>query len=135
MEKHSKHVRTHARLLPNSPTFRLRSYNCSQNRYLLPDSRSPREAEIWDPLAVYVHIERAHLVDLSFQDIAILMKNGEKTPKNGVFIVSYTGKFGLSAGLEIFSIPLFFREISCKMSKVRKGPLCQYCVFSSIWLK
>ncbi len=30
---------------------------------------------------VYVHIERAHLVDLSFQDTAILMKNGKKNEK------------------------------------------------------
>ncbi len=30
---------------------------------------------------VYVHIERAHLVDLSFGDTAIFVKNGEKTKK------------------------------------------------------
>ncbi len=35
---------------------------------------------------VYVHMERAGLVDLSFRDTAILMKNGEKKTKNEVFI-------------------------------------------------
>ncbi len=32
----------------------------------------------WFIIYVRVHIERVHLVDLSFQDTAILMKNGEK---------------------------------------------------------
>ncbi len=32
-------------------------------------------------IILYVHVERAHLVDLSFGDTAILVKNGGKNRK------------------------------------------------------
>ncbi len=38
---------------------------------------------------VHVHIEKAHVVDLSFRDTAILVKNGQKNLKSGFYRFVY----------------------------------------------
>ncbi len=70
---------------------------------------------------MYVHVERAHLVDLSFRDTAILVKNCEKT-KNQVFIVLYAGQgWSINSHRDIFDFAVFSGDIAQNIEN-EKGP-------------
>ncbi len=71
---------------------------------------------------VYICVERTHLVDPSFGDATIFEKKKWQKTKNQVFILLYTGKGGLSAGMEIFSISLFFSGDIVQNIKNEKEP-------------
>ncbi len=93
---------------------------------------------------VYVHIERAHLVDLSFQDTAILMKNGEKNENLGFYSFVYWEVWSISWPRDIFDSAIFSRDIlqnvknekgptlSILMAKIRKFERAH---FVDTWLK
>ncbi len=70
---------------------------------------------------MYVHIERAHLVDLSFGDTAILVKNGGKTKKSSFYRSVYSEEWSTSWHRDIFESAVFSGDIVQNI-KNEKGP-------------
>ncbi len=79
-------------------------------------------------LFVYVHIKRALLVDLSFGDTAILVKNGEKNEKSSFYHFVYWEGRSISWHTDIFDSAVFSGDIAQNM-KNEKGRVLSMSFF------